>query len=557
VNADSVVEQRPVRPEDDSAPGVWTSRSAILTPGDQFTYKLKVEKGDTLFAAATSDAFDPALAVEDAHKKVLFKNDDRSEGDQSPFVVYRFDTAGDYNLKVLSYRSVSGGKFSLRLRTFSSVDLAPGTIEHKDAHPKSGRVMFRIQAVKGKVYDLRSLTEWRPRSTGSPEYFGTNFVNLWGPTGVEDADLKRIKVADGAPVFEAQQTGDYYADYSCTDVDDPKSNLVFRTDMHEVEKVSVSTTDNRQIDFASRELKLIELPVKANQIVRTALGGLPYSLTMSLVDSTANATGPGTPQEGNGQPYGASEAWSWYRTSIDSNSDIVRVFQKSGTVRFALRSDFYQARKLTLKNSDSLPEWSNDVPLKNSLDIGESQLFLIKSTKSELMRVKAQASHFLPRLDIFRLNGALANSLCDRRTHIATDDLYFPDEGTFVIRLSCEGNGGSGDFGLDRKSATPIAYSLGSDQAMELNGQNFGLYSADLQAGKRYELVLDHPDWPLEVDLLDEDGQFLTSQFINFDNVQVHYFVPTKSGKHRLWLRGGSGKWHFRLALHSPPSIGG
>ena len=195
--------------------------------------------------------------------------------------------------------------------------------------------------------------------------------------------------------------------------------------------------------------------------------------------------------------------------------------------------------------------------MDNSLNIGDSRLFLIKSTKSELMRVDAQASHFLPRLDIFGLSGDLANSLCNRQTHVAKDDLYFPNEDTFIVRLSCEGDGGSGDFAMKRDPLTPVPYTLGSPLTMTLDGQNFGFYSVDLEAGKRYQFVVDQPNNPLEVDLLDDDGQFLTSQSLAFDKVLVHYFVPTRSGRHRLWLRGGTGTWHFQFELHTPPSIGG
>ena len=58
------------------------------------------------------------------------------------------------------------------------------------------------------------------------------------------------------------------------------------------------------------------------------------------------------------------------------------------------------------------------------------------------------------------------------------------------------------------------------------------------------------------MDLLDEDGQFLRSSRTYFDKVGVEYFVPTKSGRHRLWLRGGAGSHLFRLQLHAPPTLG-
>ena len=32
-------------------------------------------------------------------------------------------------------------------------------------------------------------------------------------------------------------------------------------------------------------------------------------------------------------------------------------------------------------------------------------------------------------------------------------------------------------------------------------------------------------------------------------------FTPKRSGRHRLWLRGNPGEWHFRLEPHVPPKV--
>ncbi len=554
-----VVPERLPRPEDERTSGLWTTRTAILTPGDKFSYKLKVEKGETILAGASSDAFDPALAIEDGHKKILAQNDDRVDGDQSPFIAYRFKEAGEYNLKVLSYRSVSGGKFTLKLRTFCATDISIGSASHTDIHPADtlNRVVFRLTAQKDKIYDLRSVSQENILPGGQKVQYTTNFLSLVGPTGVPLSDFRMIDTPDAMPVFQALSDGDFYAEYNFIPTNDKKLAPGFHTDVREVSTVKVKATDDQAIPFEGQELKLVEMSVKADQIVRTTLQGEPFNVRITNPDGTQTPNGPGTREPSEGQPYGNSGAWSWFKTNIDSDTDVTRVFHSDDKIRFAVRCLSTDSRKLVFKNVESLPEWKDSVPLANSLNIGDSQLFVLKSTKSELMRVAAQASHFLPRLDILRLSGELANSLCDRRTHIATDDLYFPEEGTFVIRLSCEGNGGSGDFEMKRESAKPIPYLLGATQTMQLDGKNFGLYSVDLQAGKRYQLVLDQPNSYVQVDLMDDDGQFLTSQNLAFDKVRVHYFVPTRSGRHRIWLRGSQGTWHFQFDLHNPPSLGG
>ena len=59
---------------------------------------------------------------------------------------------------------------------------------------------------------------------------------------------------------------------------------------------------------------------------------------------------------------------------------------------------------------------------------------------------------------------------------------------------------------------------------ISFDGTNFGFFEVNLEAGKRYQLTTDQPGRNLRADLLDEDGQFLNSQTIRFDQVLVQYF---------------------------------
>ena len=564
-NSDLVVngEVRPPRVEDNPTPGLWTTKSAILTPGDQYTLKIKVEKGETVFAGVTSDSFDPALAIEDSHKKTLFKNDDRADGDQAPFIAYRFADAGDYSLKVLSYHSVAGGKFTLKMRTFKAADVAVGEGEHKDVQPvhtnQGDRVALRLTAQKGKIYDLRSVLLQVKQLQGPPFMQGIALVDVIGPTGVEANDFSKVETPDNSSVINTLADGDYYLEFGTFQPSASDGGELLKTSIYEVKPTPIKSSDEQTVDLQPRELKLFQFDVKPNQIVRTTFGNLALGTQVGTPDGLKVGRDEMQRQSSainENTPYGNGPAWAWFRVNVDNGEDVVRLFHGGGTVRLSVRSYMFGPTKVTVTNADSLPAWQDGSDVSQSLNIGDSKLFLMTSTTSELMRVAGQASHFQPRLEIFTLDGQLVNSLCDRQTHLAKDDLYFPDAGTFLVRLTCDGNGGSGDFQLDRKGLTPTPYALGSPQAMNLDGNNFGLYSVDLEAGKRYEFVVDNPGAYLDADLLDEDGQFLRSQNIAFDKVRVLYFVPTRSGRHRLWLRGGNGTWHFKLELNTPPLIG-
>lgn len=544
--ADRAQEDKKARPDEDDTYPVWESKSAILSPGDRVEFKLKVKKGETLLAGATSDAFDPALSVEDSKGTVLFKNDDRAEGDQAPFVVYRFPEEGNYVLKVLSYGKTSGGKFTLKMRTFIASDAGLGVKKHDDVIPtvkqNSSLIDFRLSAKKGKIYDLGSVV-----TLGRDRRYDSQLARIVGPTGVEEKDFKMVPTSEPIPVFMALADGDYYLEFTAGD------GKEYETAFKEVTVIPVRATGEVSVDYAANELKVFEFVVKPDQIIRTTISG-PTSLRSAL---SVPGGDPSRFQTEGDESYGNNPFYLWFKMNRDSEFDVVRVFHGEGTARFAIRLGSDRPERVTFKNTESVPAWEPGNPLKYSIEIGDSRILLVKSSKSELMRVNAGASHFQPRLDIFRLNGEMANSLCNRVAHTAADDLYFPDADTFLVRLSCDGHGGSGDSNMKRDTLSASPYALGTSQELKLDGVNFGLYSVTLEAGKRYQLMVDHPESFLRTDLLDDDGQFLVSQRIVFDKVAVEYFVPTKSGKHRLWLRGAPGERHFRFEVHVAPSIGG
>ena len=534
------------RPEDEGG-DLWETKTAVLTPGDRVEYKFKLRKGETLLGAVSSDSFDPALSIVDIKGTELAKNDDREEGDQSPFLIYRVAEAGTYTLKVLSYRSVSGGKFTVKFRTFVASDAALGPVvyEHmvgnvgSEEGDRASRAEFRLTAQKGKIYDLKDEGEFRGKDVSIPNHI----QRLLGPTGVDKNDFALVQTPDGSVVFQALADGDYYIEYMTGGL------LRYRTNYREVTTTAMKVDGELSVELGKGELKLIDFPVTPNQIVRTTLVAPRAQYIISA------PTNPNAREEAGGDPaYGTSQAWTWFKIDVESDLDVVRIFHGKGTARIAVRStNLRDSQKISITNSQTLPEWKSGEAIKDSLGVGESKLFLLKSGKSELMRVDAGTTHFQLKLDIFRMSGELANSLIDRKTHKVHDDLYFPDANTFVIRIPCEGHGGSGDFTMQRQPPKTTPYVLGTSETMKLDGGNFFLYTVNLVAGKRYELITDRPQ---RADLVDEDGTFLTSPSVMFDQVEVQYFVPKRSGPHRLWLRGEPAVVHFKMQLNVPPKVG-
>lgn len=527
--------------ESDDARNIATIKSAVLSPGANYEIKLKMQPNEVLIAWVTSDAFDPAINIEDDRGVVLAKNDDRSENDQSPLVICHVPREATYSIKVQSLKSLSGGKFTLSYRTFLPIDVAIGKQLYGVSEAnvsKHRRIVLRFKAEKGNVYDLNHVRQWTVREAGQLQ-----LLNVYGPTAVNTADYEPIDNPSGAPVFRAKVDGDFFAEYYGDNVD--RISVDYR--VVPVQQISASASST--LEIPSGALAIFEFPVKENEIVHTKIAGKSLRYIVSVDQNDAF--------ESDDAAYGNNASFMWIRLNRDSNLDVVRAFHISGKAIVALRNSYRDMQSITISNSDKIADWESSKPSTQNIAIGESRVFLIQSTKSELMKVRITADHFQPQLDIFRMNGELANTLIDREKHIAADDLYFPNQDKFIVRVSCDGDGGSGALTMYRETLKAIIYTLGTPITMQLDGTNFGFYSVDLEAGKRYQLTTDDPANPLRADLLDEDGQFLTSSGVRFDKTEVQYFVPTRSGRHRLWLRGQVGTRKFRFEVHQPPTLGG
>jgi hypothetical protein len=99
-------------------------KTAILTPGDRVEFEFKLEAGQAFLGGVETDNFDAALAVFDEKGEKIAKNHDRAEGEQSPFLIYHTKKAETILVKVLSYRSAAGGRFTVRTRVATTIDLS-------------------------------------------------------------------------------------------------------------------------------------------------------------------------------------------------------------------------------------------------------------------------------------------------------------------------------------------------------------------------------------------------------------------------------------------------
>lgn len=524
----------------------WMQKAMVLSPGDKVEWKIDAKAGQILMAKADSDAFDPAIVVEDPKGKVLIQNDDREEGDQSPFIIVRCPADGVYKLRVVSFRNNAGGRFNMRMRQFYAQDIQPGETKTPNMlveRVDDGRVAIwtRYRAKKGEVIAMQTM------------FFaneGCGLRSVIGPTGTP-ADATDVPLPGQDRAFRANQDGDYYAEWHASG---PKSGEV-RTTISLVTQLKGTNDERREIKLQPHERAIVEIPFTAGVPTRTTLTYPDEAVQYAYFVPSGRKDSPIDTAETDGS-WWTTQTLATFRLKNGDHKDLIRIFKREGTAIVGLVNSSDKPQTFAYANTTKLDSWTNGPVVTDKLGIAESKYYILDSSKSDLKKVWTKTSAFEMQLDIFNMQGDLANSMIDLKNHSPSDDLYFPNAGKFLVRISCVGNGGSGEFQLRQDSTLPTAYASAAPGTVKLTGENFGLYAVELKKGVRYEVVLEDQDSACSVDLLDDEGTFLSSPTIRFGAMRAFYFTPVRDGRHRLWIRGRPGDYKFVLRPHADPKIG-
>lgn len=527
---------------DSSNQGGWQEKTAILTPGDRVEFKFKLEPGQAFLCGVETDNFDAALAIFDEKGAEITKNDDRAEGEQSPFLIYHTKKAETVLVKVLSYRSAAGGRFTLRTHVAPTIDLsaASGTSDVTPAPNES--LLFRFEAKKGRYYDFSKLEGMRADLNPNDRYI-LQPIRVIGPSGMDGVDGQIVAQGLGGRTILSQVDGPIY--FELVNHFSTKVEWLYR----EIAAKTIEKEGDLTLPMTDDRLHVLEFPVKAKEFVRTRFLG---HQAFNLMWEYPSRRRLGHTDEGIASASGASI----FMPFLGNNRDVIQLFHGEGTVKLFLRSYNRAPFETKISNTQKLPVWDEGRAFTGDLGIGESKFFIVKATKSELMRIALQAKGFAPQLDIFSLAGDRLNSMTNRSTLRVADDLYYPKADTFLIRINCIGFGGSGSYTLERSTLTGAEYKLSTVADAVINEKRFGLFEVELEAMTWYEFRHDTTGKArVQVDLLDAEGNFLRSTDIQLDKMNRRFFRTNIAGKHRLWIRGPFGSYPFKIVPYVGPSL--
>jgi len=523
----------------DPSDSFWQTRSAILTPGDRVEFRFSLKKGETILAGATSEAFDPALAVTDAGGKELLRNDDRKEGNQDPFVNFKAPADGDYLLKVLSYRSVAGGKFEVRMRSLHPTDVpltrAENVPVHIQSRERSYRFALRIPVKAGTTYDLSGI---QAKQENNPVYFSS--LKIIGPIGIPSEEYRSFG-GTFANIIESKVDGELILEYSAP------NSIQVSTNFQAVPVTNFGTSQKLSLPAERDQTVRLEIPVKKLQIVRTII----RSAADSLITPKRNEAQSELYRVDDSSGAKASP-WFAIQKRQGEDRDVTRVYQADDTMILLVRNKLRDT-KIEVENTEFIPDFTSEQPAKADLAIGDTHVYRLKTTKGELVRYEYQVQGFLLNVSTYALTGAMANR------PVASADVLYQESDDYLVVVSCVGHGGSGSYQITQKVIPPPVIRIGEATKTVPNREGTSYVAVKLEANQSYEAIVE-PMASVQggyayFQLVNPGGTSEPVQTLVTSKATLNYFTPKESAVYRVWIRSSGTGVRLKIRPFKIPTV--
>lgn len=480
----------------------------ILTPGDRGEWPITARANETVILTATSVAFDPAIEIVDAAGKVVANNDDIEPGDQRARVVHRFVQPGEYKILVKGFKSVAGGQYVLEARRFVADEVAVGE-RFASASNQAGVKWVRFDAKAGATYTINSDFNW-------------SRIGLWGPDGLvlEGSHIEPAK--DGEHVLGVQTIGST-----------PGTIALTLRRAFEGKTTVDSTSQPRTLEEGG--LDIWSLDAAAGDVVEVSVaanGPLP----LVSVGRTPFRPIPQSMESGN-------------RTTIVFASSSKRGSTKEVLFPVATQVKIYvsQPRELQTEYSLDVRRVAKSLPESGgsgSLRIGEAHYWRLSAKAGEILDVVGMSEAFDINLAVFSPVGEFlvenddgGGGLDSRATFQA------PEDGTYLVRVFCLGDGGSGAYSLAKSKTDvprlmPDAIAKG---ALPVDGRN--IWQVQGSAGQTILLSIRSTNFAPNARIVGPDGLTLAESDEGGGDWQtrlVRLSLPA-TGIYTIWVGGNGG----------------
>jgi hypothetical protein len=473
----------------------------ILTPGEFSEWTLNIRDGQVVIAEAWSDTFDPAIEVT-AQEKILAANDDRFPGDQRPLLLWRFESAGTYFLRVRSFRDKAGGPFFLRFRVYDSVDLSDASIQ---TEIPADRFLIRLPMKAGAIKRVVIETPDENR------FANVSLGQVISPIGLPDIGLASAVRSVMPNTIMAPMDGDYYV--VAMGAARPGRRALLRVvarDAAPLKPGPAVAAGKARTNVPA----LWALTVKPGDTVEVSAPELDSRATFILTeqpelpefDSAKPETNPFFPQLLNPKEQ-KGPAFGILPGRARDNRILVFAARRDATLWIASNNAAKTDTDFTLTVRPGAREFTARNTSRGRLTIGRTDYWTFTGDAGDVMSFHAAAEDFAQHIvvrdpdlnEVWSADAALDRSALDWT-------LVVRKPGRYLIAISCMGDGGSGEYTLSRDVFFPKEFSRASPAEGSLTENAVHVWKFTAKPGEPVLVRWTSSDWSYTIGVQDERG---------------------------------------------------
>lgn len=524
---------------------------SILTPGEYNEWKLKLKAGEIVVAEARSEAFDPALEIVDPQGKSLFANDDRYPGDQRPLLFWRCPQDGEYGLRVRCFHDKTGGQFFVRFKTYDSVDVP--TDEKVEKEIDATKPFFlRIPMAAGQVKDI--VADYG----GEKRYLSFRFNQVVFPNGLpERAPSLSEPLSPAIKALVAPVAGDYYLMYT-------PSRGVNRGFIRVGTRTIVPTKlDANGAKGPTNRPAIWEVAVKAGDFLRLTGTDLNPDVkaliseapNFGAYDVSKPETNPFFPQP-NERPQSENPPIDVFPGRARDGRVVVFRARRDAKLWIATDAAGPANRTYGISVAPAAAPFTEDRAIEGKLRIGYTDYWAVDAKVGDVMTMASTASGFVqqivlrdPDLSEIRNTTAGVDEFKDQWRMIVEKP------GRYLLAISCMGDGGSGEYTLNRKVFRPKEFSRATPASGTIERDQVQIWKFTATPNDPLLLRWTSSNWDYEIAVYDDKGQsaYLQQEAIDANN-RIGILKVTEPRTFIIVLTG-KGKSTYSIELNDIPGV--
>ncbi len=530
---------------------------SILTPGENVEWPLDLKAGQVVVGEASSESFDPAIEIVDGTGKVVASNDDRYPGDQRPLVFWRCGQEGAYTFRVRSYQNKAGGQVFARFKTYETIDLGAGPVV-EGVFDATKPFLARVPMKAGQVKDFVS------EKMGEGNYITYQFNGVIFPNGLPERSPSLAQgISPAIRALVAPLDGDYYLMYSPFGYRGGSGRVRLRT-RNFVPTKPAAQGNTWSAQAPDNTPALFEMDVKKGDLLEVSTPELSIGTSLRIseapdfkgfaIDPKKPELNPFFPHVKN-LPQGDDPAFdSLPGRARDSRVAVVRA-KRNAKLWIASDGLGDGGKSFTMRVRPAAASFVEDRPNAGKLKVAKYDYWSFDAKAGDVMSFTTATQGFD---QVVIVRDPDLNEI--RRSELPVDQttdswkMVVQKPGPYLVQLSSIGDGGGGDYSLNRSVLHAAEFTRAAPAKGEIGNGQVQIWRFTATPKEPVFVHWSSTNWSYDVSIYDDKGQAADFQRQEIDDhTRLGILRVTEPKTFIIVLAGGKEKAKYSIELNSIP----